>query len=156
VVQPDREAVAALAVTMVTASDWLRRASAMAQDPIDTGVLRLAVERGQVRPSELAEHLDVNPATITRHVRALVESGEVSLSSDAADGRASLVQVTDRGRTRLRGIYDRGVDSFAALVTDWSNEDVLALTSLLGRLMAAGEAAQSAVRASDRAAVRDA
>lgn len=142
--QPDREAVAALAVTLVTASEWLRRASAIAMDPVDTGVLRLAAERGRVRPSELAESLDVNPSTITRHVRMLVEDGEVTLSSDTTDGRASLVQITDRGRAHLRRIYDGGVDSFLALVQAWTNDEVRMLTSLLDRLMATAEAAQAA------------
>lgn len=142
-VQPDRQAVAALAVTLVTASEWLRRASADALDPIDTGVLRLAAERGPVRPSELAEYLDVNPSTITRHVGALVEAGEVSLSTDAADGRASLVQITEHGQTRLRSVYDSGVDSFASLVRGWTSDEVLALNALLDRLMAAVEAARA-------------
>ncbi len=142
--QPDREAVAALAVTLVTASEWLRRASAIALDPVHTGVLRLAAERGAVRPSELAEYLDVNPSTITRHVRLLVAAGEVTLSSDATDGRASRVQITDRGRAHLRRVYDSGVESFVALVQGWTNEEVRTLTSLLGRLMAAVEAAQAA------------
>jgi DNA-binding MarR family transcriptional regulator len=129
---------------MVTVSEWLRRAWAMALDPVDTGVLRLAAERGPVRPSDLAEYLDVNPSTITRHVRGLVENGEVTVSSDAVDGRASLVQITERGRARLASIYDSGVDSFAILVRDWTSDDVVALTALLDRLMTAVQAAQAA------------
>lgn len=157
--QPDREAVAALAVTLVTASEWLRRASATALDPIHTGVLRLAAERGPVRPSELAEYLDVNPSTITRHVRMLVEDREVTLSSDSSDGRASLVQITDRGRAHLRRIYDSGVDSFVALVDAWTDAEVRTLTSLLERLMAAvqaAEVAQSTAPAQEPTVARDA
>ena len=91
-----------------------------------------------------AESLDVNPSTITRHVRRLVEDGEVTLFSDTTDGRASLVQITDRGRAHLRRIYDGGVDSFLALVQAWTNDEVRTLTSLLDRLMATAEAAQAA------------
>lgn len=128
---------------LVSVSEWLRRASATALDPVDTGILRLAADRERVRPSELAEYLDVNPSTITRHVKVLADHGEVVLCSDEADGRASLVALTDRGWARLHSIYESGVNSFLTLVEDWSNDDVVALTGALDRLMAAVEAAQA-------------
>lgn len=125
-------------------SERLRRAAASTVDPLDIGLLQLAAERGAVRPTEVAEHLDVNPSSVTRHARVLVESGQLTVSADPADGRASLIRLTDAGRARLQQIFENGVAAYAALLEGWSEQDIEAFTAYLERLNEAIQAAQGA------------
>lgn len=127
---------------MTTTSERLRRASASAVDPLDIGVLQLAAERGEVRPTDVAEHLDVNPSSVTRHVRGLMESGQVTVSADPADGRAILIGLTAAGRARLEQIFEDGISAYSALLASWSVQDLEAFTSYLDRLSQALQAAQ--------------
>ncbi len=144
-VQGKQSAVAALTVAMTITSERLRRAAASAVDPLDIGLLQFAAERGEVRPTEVAEHLDVNPSSITRHTRVLVESGQLTVAGDPADGRASLIRLTGAGRARLQRIFEDGVGAYSALVESWSVQDIEAFTSYLDRLGEALQAAQDSV-----------
>lgn len=72
---------------MTTTSERLRRASTGAVDPLRIGPLQLTAERGEVRPTEVAEHLDINPASVTRHARVLVELGQLTVSAGPTYGR---------------------------------------------------------------------
>lgn len=143
-----RSAVAALAVAITTTSERLRRASASAVDPLDIGLLQLAAERGEVRPTDVAEHLDINPSSVTRHARVLLEAGLLTVSNDPADGRASLIRLTDSGRARLGQIFEDGVSAYSALLESWSVQDIEAFTSYLHRLSEALQAAQGSVTGS--------
>jgi DNA-binding MarR family transcriptional regulator len=135
-------AVAALAVAMTITSERLRRAAANAVDPLDIGLLQLAAERGEVRPRDVADHLDINPSSVTRHARVLVEMGQVTVSADPTDGRGSLIRLTDAGRARLQQIFDEGVASYGSLLEGWSTPDIQAFTTYLERLSEALQAAQ--------------
>lgn len=139
--QTKRSAVAALAVAMTTTSEQVRRASARAVDPLDIGLLQLAAQRGAVRPTEVAEHLDINPSSVTRHARVLVKAGHLTVSADPADGRASLIRLTDAGRARLQEIFEDGVSGYSVLLESWSAQDIKAFTSYLDRLKEALQAA---------------
>lgn len=112
-----------------------RRGTEQVFDPTRVGVLRLAVERGPIRPTVIARELGVNPSSITRHVQALHALGHVTVSADPNDGRAFLVEATNRGRTELRTFDAVGLEVFAAVVEEWSEEDLLVLTTLLDRMV---------------------
>ncbi len=135
---------------MTTTSERLRRASENAVDPLDIGLLQLAAERGEVRPRDVAEHLDINPSSVTRHARVLVDMGQLAVSADPADGRGSLICLTDAGRARLQTIFEEGVASYAALLKGWSTTDIRAFTSYLDRLGEALLAAQDPASAGSR------
>jgi DNA-binding MarR family transcriptional regulator len=66
-----------------------RRGMEQVFDPTRVGVLRLAIERGPIRPTVIARELGVNPSSITRHVQALHALGHVTVSADPNDGRHS-------------------------------------------------------------------
>ena len=104
-------------------------------DPTRVGVLRLAVERGPIRPTELARELGVNPSSITRQVQALHALGHVTVSADPDDGRAFLVEATKGGRAELRSFDAVGLEVFAAVVEEWSEEELRLLTNLLDRMV---------------------
>lgn len=92
------------------------------------------VARGEVRPTAIAEELDVNPSSVTRQVAALEEEGLVESLLDPSDARARLVRLTDAGAAQLERWAKRGVDTFAEVVADWPAEDLRQLATLLNRL----------------------
>ncbi|MGM1065759.1 MarR family winged helix-turn-helix transcriptional regulator [Saccharothrix sp. Mg75] len=92
---------------------------------------------------ELAIRAGLDPSTVSRAVAALVAHGLVERRADPADGRASILVVTDRGRAALdeaRSWYD---ELFGRALADWTPEEVEALTSALGRLTTNVEGALS-------------
>ena len=56
---------------------------------------------GPLRPSELAAREGVRPPTLTRILTVLEDGGYVARTPDPADGRASLVAVTELGTRTL-------------------------------------------------------
>ena len=83
---------------------------------------------------ELAASAGLDPSTVSRAVAALVANGLVERRADPADGRASILVVTERGHAELadaRDWYDR---LLSRALAGWSPEEVEALTRALGRL----------------------
>jgi DNA-binding MarR family transcriptional regulator len=97
---------------------------------------------GPLRAGEIAERLDALPSSITRHIQALVES-DLATTPDPADRRAVLVEATDAGRAGLRQFLEVGDQVFGAVIADWSAEDIVTLTRLLGRMIDARSPAGS-------------
>jgi DNA-binding MarR family transcriptional regulator len=56
-------------------------------------------EKEGLTHSELAEHLHVQPATITKMIKRMERAGFVERSQDAEDQRVSRVYLTDAGRS---------------------------------------------------------
>jgi DNA-binding MarR family transcriptional regulator len=91
------------------------------------------VTEGPKRSSTLAEAVCVDPSMVSRQVAELVKAGLVERVPDPADGRASLLVATDRGRAVHAMRKARRVATFGRIVADWPAEDVAALTDLLAR-----------------------
>ncbi|MGW4767403.1 MarR family winged helix-turn-helix transcriptional regulator [Nocardia sp. NPDC004278] len=133
--EANKEQVSDLARMTFRFAEAMRLGTSRAFDPMRVGVLQLAAESGPVRSGEIAERLDALPSSVTRHVRALVDSGLAQTSPDPADGRVVLVEATDAGRAELQQFLDVGDEVFGAVIADWSAEDVVNLTRLLDRLI---------------------
>lgn len=65
------------------------------------GVLLRLAHRAEMTPGELAESIAAAPQSITRILAGLEERGLVARRTDPRDRRASLVSLTDAGRTVL-------------------------------------------------------
>jgi DNA-binding MarR family transcriptional regulator len=99
-----------------------------------TALLASLVADGPRRLSELAEAVHSDPSTVSRQVAHLVRSGLVARHPDPRDGRAALLTATEAGR-RVFAEHRRVRDCHtAAVLADWSAEDVHRLVHLLGRL----------------------
>ncbi|RJO78394.1 MarR family transcriptional regulator [Nocardia panacis] len=133
--EANKKQVSELAGMTARFAEAMRQGASRAFDPVRVGVLTLAVQSGPLRAGEIAERLDALPSSVTRHVRALVDSGLARTAPDPADGRAVLVEATDAGRAELEQFTDIGEEIFGAVIADWSAEDVVALTRLLDRLI---------------------
>lgn len=67
-----------------------------------TSALRLAAP---VRPSELAEITGLRPTTLSNYLRRFEESGLVRRRRDPADGRATLLTLTTKGRRQTEACF---------------------------------------------------
>src|ERR1700709_1338651 len=65
------------------------------------GIMCKLADEGPQRLGALASAFPLDPSTITRQVQALEEIGLASRSTDASDRRASILDLTDDGRTIL-------------------------------------------------------
>lgn len=81
-----------------------RWASTQAGLDVPSGVLRLLAiveERGPIRIGDLAHADQTSQPAVTRQASRLEELGWVERIADPADARATLVSVTDAGRSAL-------------------------------------------------------
>ncbi len=70
-------------------------------EPAAYGLLVRLEAAGRQRATELAAYFGVGKATMSRQLRALEVLGLVAREPDPADGRASLVGLTEEGRERF-------------------------------------------------------
>lgn len=97
-------------------------------------LLRL-IAHGPQRASRLAELLHSDISTISRQSSALVEHGLVERQADPEDGRAALLAATAEGlRVFEENRRDRN-ELVGRVLSDWSDDDRLALNTLLARLL---------------------
>ncbi|MGW1494117.1 MarR family winged helix-turn-helix transcriptional regulator [Streptomyces sp. NBC_00191] len=105
-------------------------------EPAAYGLLVRLEEAGQQRATELAAYFGVGKATMSRQLRALDELGLVTREPDPADGRASLVRLTEEGRLRFRRVRDARRDRYMSKLAGWDRGEVAELARLLHQLNA--------------------
>lgn len=93
------------------------------------------VRLGPLRQGALAELVHADPSTVSRHVGTLVEQGLVRRVADEADGRASRLVVTDSGLAALDALRSEREGVLGRVTADWTDADLIALTTLFGRLV---------------------
>jgi DNA-binding MarR family transcriptional regulator len=112
------------------------------------------IERGAVRMGELSQCVDVAPRTMTSTVEVMVRDGLVAREPDPADGRATIVRITDAGRVAFeeaqRTHARTVVDMFDALDAG----ERATLSAVLDRLAAANAAASESSAAAPTATRR--
>ncbi|MGP3980599.1 MarR family winged helix-turn-helix transcriptional regulator [Streptomyces sp. KR80] len=101
-----------------------------------TAVLHLLRRHGELRMSRLAELLAIDMSVTSRHVAHAAERGWIARAPDPLDKRSRLLRLTPSGERLLAEISRRYVDTLAAALQDWSDEEVGQLNSLLIRLRA--------------------
>lgn len=110
-------------------------AAGVSLSPQALRVLERAVEAGQTTPGQIADRLDLDPAVVTRLLRLLEDSGLVSRSRSAEDGRVSTVVATSAGVDAFGRVRDVIWDQVRRTLAGWPDSDVAALAALLGRLV---------------------
>ncbi|WP_326652540.1 MULTISPECIES: MarR family transcriptional regulator [unclassified Streptomyces] len=108
-------------------------------EPAAYGLFVRLEEVGQQRATELAGYFGVGKATMSRQLRALEELGLVAREPDPADGRASLVRLTDEGLARFRRVRDARRDSYVSKLAGWDRGEIAELARLLHQLNARAE-----------------
>jgi len=102
-------------------------------DGIDLGLLVRLAKTGPLRASDLAEQICADPSTVSRQVAGLVKAGLLERQADPHDGRASILVITDAGRTRIARLVALRGKVFAPLIADWSRADRTRMLHLLER-----------------------
>jgi DNA-binding MarR family transcriptional regulator len=106
-------------------------------------VLKCIQSCGQLRATELAEHLQSDPSTVSRQVAALVKDGLVERRADPDDGRASLLALTPQADSVLAEHDQIRLDFFAQVLDGWSDAELRRFAGMLHRFNAAYEVANS-------------
>jgi DNA-binding MarR family transcriptional regulator len=97
-------------------------------------VLSLLSTHGEMRMSRLSELLAVDVSVTSRHVAHAAERGWLERLPDPADGRSRLLRLTPAGQETVGALRERSVQMIARTLADWSDDDLDALTAMLGRL----------------------
>ena len=114
---------------------FLRRAAG----PTDLGAggisaLAMLMKSGPMRASALAEAEAIAPASITRVVNTLEAYEFVRRTPDPSDGRAQLVEITERGREMLLLGHSAKVDALRARLAALTPEERASLEAALPAL----------------------
>lgn len=97
-------------------------------------LLRERAHAHEVKPSEIARHLDISSASTTALLDRLEKAGMVVRESNPEDRRSILIAVTDQAEEAIASTYEAFEVRLAGLMTDLSpqeREDVAAFFSSL-------------------------
>ncbi|MEV4439416.1 MarR family transcriptional regulator [Streptomyces sp. NPDC049577] len=103
-------------------------------EPAAYGLLVRLEDAGRQRATDLAAYFGVGKATMSRQLRALWELGLVAREPDPADGRASLIRLTDEGRARFTRVRDARRAQYMSKLADWDRAEIAELARLLHQL----------------------
>ena len=87
------------------------------------GILCKLSDEGPQRLGALANAFGLDPSTITRQVQALEQAGWVRRESDPADGRASLLDLSDEGSRVLSATRERRRQRLNEALADWPEDE---------------------------------
>lgn len=90
---------------------------------------------GECRSSALAEAVLSDPSTVSRQVAGLVKDGLVERRADPADGRASVLAVTEAGRELIRNRRRQRNEAIQQVFADWAEEDLKGFADLFERFV---------------------
>jgi DNA-binding MarR family transcriptional regulator len=105
-----------------------------AVDPSSFPLAKQLLHSESMRVSDLATCVELDASTVSRQIKQLEDKGIVERTADPADGRASLVRLTESGRELLVATFRRRFERIKAVLEPWSEPDRTRLQSLLTRL----------------------
>lgn len=98
-------------------------------------LMSAVVAQGPVRVKELAELVQSDPSTVSRHVAQLVRDGFLERHADAGDGRASLLTATGKAREAVDERKQRRNLHYDHMLRDWADSERSQLAALLSRFV---------------------
>ncbi len=90
--------------------------------------------RGSIRLADLAAACYIDASTASRQTAELVAQGLLRRESDPADGRVSLLTLTDEGEQVVQELIEQRKAFFGSALADWDCDDVRQLAELMSRL----------------------
>ncbi|GCD43389.1 MarR family winged helix-turn-helix transcriptional regulator [Streptomyces paromomycinus] len=93
-------------------------------------------KEGPMGVKALAAGMGIDSSTVTRQVAPLVDSGLVNRASHPEDGRAVVLQLSERGRSRLEEVRASRRALMALVTEEWTEEERDSFCSLLTRFNA--------------------
>ncbi|MEU7217428.1 MarR family winged helix-turn-helix transcriptional regulator [Nocardia iowensis] len=104
-------------------------------DPAAFGALLRLCCDGPMRSGALAGALHADASTVSRQVAQLVGRQLVERQADPADGRATVLVVTDRGRAIAEQIRRRRNENLTRVMADWAPQSRADFAELLRRFV---------------------
>ncbi|WP_054816744.1 MarR family winged helix-turn-helix transcriptional regulator [Nocardia arizonensis] len=104
-------------------------------DPAAFAVLFRLLLEGPMRSGALAEAVHSDASTVSRQVAMLVDRDLVRRTADPADGRATVLAVTDSGRELAERIRRRRHENLARVMAEWTPRDRATFAGLLRRFV---------------------
>jgi DNA-binding MarR family transcriptional regulator len=107
------------------------------EDQVDPSTFPLARQlmcHDAMRVSDLAAKVELDASTVSRQIKQLEDKGIVERTSDPADGRASLVRLSDEGHRTMQAAFHRRFQRIQQALEPWSEHDRDLLQKLLTRL----------------------
>ena len=99
-------------------------------------VLLLVINRvGPLRVADLASTCHVDASTVSRQAAELVREGLLRREADPADGRASLLALTEAGEDLVAELVRRRREFFADVVSGWSSAEIESFLAQLTRFV---------------------
>ncbi len=102
--------------------------------PSQARALRVLARHGAMRPSELSEHLHIAARSATEVIDDLEAKGLVARRPDPNDRRATLVELTERGRRARRADARRSRREAERLFDQLTAADRAELTRILKQI----------------------
>ncbi|MEO5744355.1 MAG: MarR family winged helix-turn-helix transcriptional regulator [Terracoccus sp.] len=102
--------------------------------PVGYKLLANLVRTGSCNAGALAEQLATDKSVISRQVKLMEELGLVESIPDPADGRARILTATPEAVVKINAIRDSNQALLRSRLSDWSDDDLVRFSSLLGRL----------------------
>ncbi|MGF6883500.1 DNA-binding MarR family transcriptional regulator [Nocardia sp. GAS34] len=109
------------------------------------GIIFRLLADGPMRSGALAELLYSDASTISRQAAALVKRGLIERRADPADGRASVLAVTDAGRELAASLRRRRNEALSTVLSHWSDDDREQLAHVMRRFVDDYEQARPAM-----------
>jgi DNA-binding MarR family transcriptional regulator len=97
------------------------------------------------RTTELAGCLHADISTVSRQVTSLVDVGLIQRTADPEDRRATILVVTDAGRSVLDNMRAGRERMIGRILAEWSESDVQQLAAVLARFNDDFEMARPAI-----------
>ncbi len=88
---------------------------------------------GEVTVGKVAEWMCVDPSRASRMVAAAIEAGHVTRLASQADGRRSVLELTEVGREILAGSERYRQSYYQGVMSDWTDEERHEFARLLTR-----------------------
>lgn len=86
-----------------------------------------------VRISDVADRMDYDRSTVSRHVAELVNLGCVARHPEPTDGRVVILQLTETGERAVEQVVQAWMGFLTEITGDWSPEDRELFVELLQR-----------------------
>ncbi len=92
--------------------------------------------QGGIRINDIAKILHLSQSVISRQVASMEERGLISRTSDPQDARATLITLSDKGRTTLKDVTEQHSIFAKQALETWSDDDIEHVTQTLEHLSA--------------------
>ena len=91
---------------------------------------------GELSQKQLVRELAIDPAAITRQLKALEQLGMVERHSDTQDARVTNVALTAAGRQAVQSTMAQRNEYIERALGDWQADEIAAFSDMLVRLEA--------------------